>query len=194
LLVKVKLGESERKFTWISKSAYNKTETIAEFTMPFTWKIHMEWDCYATTSWKDVKIAMTVDWTNVWNFTKNIPNSSWSYTYSYTRDAFAPAWSSVGLYIRSNWSFTAWIQNTNVDLVKYSSSINPINWKVSKLLNIWDLWVINIYWKSDDWKYYWWIITWTTDTVETGEITLWNAVGYLEVNYNWNIVKIPYYN
>lgn len=154
----------------------------------------MEWSCYATTSWKDVKIAMTVDWVNVWNFTKTIPNNQLSYTYSYTRDAFVPAWSSVGLYIRSNWSFTAWIQDTNVDLVKYSSSINPINWKVSNLINIWDLWVINIYWKSDDWKYYWWIITWTTDTVETGEITLWNAVGYLEVNYNWNIVKIPYYN
>jgi len=42
--------------------------------------------------------------------------------------------------------------------------------------------------------YIWGIVTDTATNVNTGEITLGNAVGFLEVNYNWQIVKVPYYS
>lgn len=59
---------------------------------------------------------------------------------------------------------------------------------------IWEFIVVHLYGNNDKGVYKGGIITGTTNSVTTGSITLWNAVGYLEVNYNWNIVKIPYYN
>jgi hypothetical protein len=31
-------------------------------------------------------------------------------------------------------------------------------------------------------------------TATTGEITPWNFTGYIKVRFNWEYIKIPYYN
>lgn len=57
---------------------------------------------------------------------------------------------------------------------------------------IWEQTSINIYWVHD-WIFRGWIIRQTTSTATTWAITLWNAVWFLEINFNWQIVKVPYY-
>ena len=39
----------------------------------------------------------------------------------------------------------------------------------------------------------WWLVVGQTNSVTTGSIALGNAVWYLVINYNWNLVKVPYY-
>lgn len=68
-----------------------------------------------------------------------------------------------------------------------------INW-IPKTINIIGTqWIIIIYGLNKD-GYYGGIITWTSEEAYTGAIAPWNFVGYLEVNYNGSIVKVPYYN
>lgn len=47
--------------------------------------------------------------------------------------------------------------------------------------------------KHTDGTYYWWYMVWKSTSATVGNVTLWNAVGYITVNLNGEIVKIPYY-
>ena len=74
-----------------------------------------------------------------------------------------------------------------IPVVKYY--LDPL-----ELKTLWELAKTFLYWiDPKDNIYKWGIILWNSSSATTGSITLWNAVGFLVVNYNWNLVKIPYY-
>ena len=73
-------------------------------------------------------------------------------------------------------------------------TINVIPLLPTEVVNIWEVEYATLYGNHTDGKYYWGLVVGTDTSATTGSITLGNAVGYLKVNYNWNIVKIPYYN
>jgi hypothetical protein len=59
---------------------------------------------------------------------------------------------------------------------------------------IWELEITTIYGKTPDNNYKGGIILGKTTTATTGEITLGNAVGFLSINIDGTLYKIPYYN
>ena len=73
------------------------------------------------------------------------------------------------------------------------ASVSMIPLTPKTIENIGDLIYLTLYGRDGE-KYYGGIITGTTNSVTTGGITPWNFVGYLEINYNGSIVKVPYYN
>ncbi len=72
------------------------------------------------------------------------------------------------------------------------SHLTP-SWYPDEVKNIWETTEVIIYGTNKDWVYIWGVIVWETTDIKTGSITLWNAVWFLEINYNWEIVKVPYY-
>lgn len=105
---------------------------------------------------------------------------------NYIANTIGNSWD-IFTYSRWNWTRSITVTKTPI-LHKKNVGLLPnlIKW-------IWELAVWTLYWMHKDNVFYWWIITWTTETVETGNITLWNAVGFLEINYNGQTVKVPYY-
>lgn len=94
---------------------------------------------------------------------------------------------------KNNYTIEAWIMKTTITLTptqiqtNYSCKIYPteIKW-------IWEKTSGVIYGNYND-NYIGGIIRNTTKTATAGSITLGNCVGFLELNYNGKIVKIPYY-
>jgi len=73
------------------------------------------------------------------------------------------------------------------------SHLTP-SWYPDEVKNIWETTEVIIYGTNKDWVYIWGVIVWETNDIKTWSITLWNAVWFLEINYNWEIVKVPYYS
>lgn len=68
----------------------------------------------------------------------------------------------------------------------------PIQLAPTVVKDIWIIWVWTSFWEVNN-EFKGWQFIWETTDVVTGSKALWNAVGYLVVNYNWNALKIPYY-
>lgn len=82
----------------------------------------------------------------------------------------------------------SWIENVVVKQIEgLKIQLRPYSIKP-----IWNIWVATSFWMIN-WLFKWGQFVGTNTSVTTGTITLWNAVGYLEVNYLWEIYKIPYY-
>jgi len=83
----------------------------------------------------------------------------------------------------------------NVNLTLYMSKNDAaLELTPRELKSLWNLATWTLYWRHTNHTYYWGIMLSKETTATTGSITLWNAVGYIKVNLNWEIVKIPYYN
>lgn len=68
----------------------------------------------------------------------------------------------------------------------------PIRLTPTMLKPIWQIAPATSFWEVN-WNFKGWQFIWETTDIITWDIALWNAVGYLVVNYNWNALKIPYY-
>lgn len=68
----------------------------------------------------------------------------------------------------------------------------PIRLTPTTIKEIWNIWTATAFWEVN-WNFKGWQFIWETTDIITWDIALWNAVGYLVVNYNWNALKIPYY-
>ena len=102
------------------------------------------------------------------------------------------AWD-VLYWIATHWSYWSW-SVTNMKLYSEKSPLESIPLRPSEIFSIWQMWYWTSYWTfSGDNKFYGWIMLWTNEKATTWNITLWNAVGYITVNLNGEIVKIPYY-
>lgn len=73
----------------------------------------------------------------------------------------------------------------------YKKNVIPIT--PSSITSIWNVWTWFIFWMQD-WVFKWWFMLSKETTATTWNVTLWNAVWYIKVNLNGEIVKIPYYN
>lgn len=73
----------------------------------------------------------------------------------------------------------------NVNIVWFAKENNVQIWKRLSMITFWEhsTWIKG-YLKEQT----------TSNTAETGYITLWNAVGFINYDLNGTIVKIPYYN
>jgi len=98
-------------------------------------------------------------------------------------------------FVNSNGSST-YVYITNVDINIYSYIIEPYwpNLKPSEVKGIWIEIYPTLYWNDSNWNYIWWIMVKKDTTATTGEITPWNFTGYIKVRFNWEYIKIPYYN
>ena len=64
----------------------------------------------------------------------------------------------------------------------------------TSLKDIWQTTTWTIYWKHIDNTYYWWIMIEKTEEAYTWNITPWNFAWYIVVNFNWELIRIPYYH
>ncbi len=61
--------------------------------------------------------------------------------------------------------------------------------------NIWSLNKFVLYWNNpNNNTFYGGLMIKKDTTATTGSITLWNAVWFIVVNFNWELLKIPYYS
>lgn len=87
------------------------------------------------------------------------------------------------------WSMAVRAATSNMLVI---TTWSDIELRPSIIREIWTVWVATSYGKVNG-VFKWGQFVGTTTSVTTGTIALWNAVGYLEVNYLWEIYKIPYY-
>lgn len=111
-----------------------------------------------------------------------------------TQDVYQ-TWQRIDLRTQSyNSSATITIKWLNMYVIpeNYTTNYDYIIYP-KDLKSLWELCIGTIYWIHNN-EFKGGIIRSTTNSITTWAISPWNFVWYLEVNYNWNIVKIPYYN
>lgn len=84
---------------------------------------------------------------------------------------------------------TVTLKATPTLIKPYKSVLRPFGLKT-----LWELGYGTLYGVHTDNVYYGGIMIEKDTTATTGNITLGNAVGYIKVNFNGEIIKIPYYN
>lgn len=196
LLVKSKASDVETLQTAITDESSITTHTVTQKTLSKAWHLNVKFDNFQHTN-----TSMAVTYLRL--YVDNVEVAEWMAWNSqslgsrdYTTPNAYPAWSVVKVCIERdsgggsspNWKVT------NLVLKRIWMTANYIEWEPKEVQPLWALWVANIYWMRSDWTYYWWIITWTSTEYTTGSISLWNAVWFIVMNYNWTVIKIPYYS
>lgn len=102
-------------------------------------------------------------------------------------------WDTVEFKILWNWGTTA-VSSFNADVSILKMSINPLSMNAKEVKYIWGQVICFLYWIDSDGVYKGGIMLDKDTTATTGSITLGNAVGYIKVNFNGEIIKIPYYS
>ena len=131
------------------------------------------------------------------------------YSYSYARvvfvsDGWANLWYSQNLSWSWEehlfWTFTTKDNTINLDYQRvdiknlkiYALDLNNVYLTPKDVKSLWETTIALLYWNYN-WEFNWWIFLWKSSTATTWSITLWNAVWYITVNFNGEIIKIPYY-
>lgn len=118
---------------------------------------------------------------------------SWSGDANFTATFTVMKWDVV----KVAWQrYNYWSWNVHDIYVTYTYatvSDNVIKAYPRDVYPIWQLWFATLYWKHNNGLYYWWLIVGKATSATTWSVTLWNAVWYLLMDLNWQIVKIPYY-
>lgn len=72
---------------------------------------------------------------------------------------------------------------------------NPIvRWLPNEVVSIWEKWAFTLYWEHINDTFYGGVMQEKSTEATTWSITLWNAVWFITVVFNGEIIKIPYYN
>lgn len=176
--------ESQSVWTGSSWTTYDLT-TISAWTYLFSMKVHCTW------------------WNLWWYLYKWSATSTNQILYVYRSGAWYNSWEKIDTLTASTtiklkwetWNTGGYLEDITISkivaVIPRTSNIGAIPREIEEL---WDLWTWTLYWNHIDWSYHGWIITWTTESATTWSVSLWNAVWYLEINYNWQIVKVPYYS
>lgn len=87
---------------------------------------------------------------------------------------------------------------TKCEIYKLKAIVPPtpssiVFWYPNNVKTLWALATSTIYGKTQN-NYIWGIALDKSTTATTGSIALGNAVGYITINFNGEIIKIPYYN
>lgn len=114
----------------------------------------------------------------------------WPYEMYFTSDfKESDMWDT--LLVKLEASNSAHFYNTTINIKWEWFSKLPIY--ISEVKGIGEFITGKIYWKIDK-EYIGWIMLKKDTTATTWNISLWNAVGYITINFNWEVLKIPYYN
>ena len=182
---------------WAGEDATSNTVKYIEFTAPIDWNyiltasISVDW---GNNSNRPYYINLYVWENRIYNTdgqitSKGVKNVSINQTF------YVKAWQVIKL------EYTWYARSGTVYARVYANSWNlsyniiksGITWDTKEIINLGGSYSLTIYW-MDDWVYKWWIMLEKSSSANTWEITLWNAVGYISVNFNGEIIKIPYYS
>ena len=163
-------------------------------TKTYTWLATASWtfsfvfDANGSTNWR---FQLHVNWTRV------------------VYDSFSPWYPETYTFSCYKWDIVVFgITGVNSDYVVSNKAFDvnqtkaylyaPVNGLVLQPRTVEDLWELamwTVYWRHpNDWVFYGGIMM-DKDTVALAwEITPWNFVWYIRVNFNWEVIKIPYYS
>lgn len=177
----------------IQQGPYNEG-TYLEYTATKTWEYSIDVSAYINSS-----LASSAYVRVYVSDVKKIEQHIQVYTATnYTFKVNANAWENIKITIQQGStgnSYKICINNAYIRLYLVSyKTVWPYLYPY-KLSNIGTSNQATLYGIAPNNKVYiWGIVTGTSTEVITWEITPGNFVGYLEVNYNGTIVKVPYYN
>lgn len=173
--------------------SYTSSAT-ATATMPSDWFIAIDFEYY--WEWSGYRSNGTIQ------FYKSSPQvnlilikwvaSTHSFMH-YVSDIIYPSWTVININVSGGSSdYMVYAKNIKIRVAKTRLPV-VVSGNPTEVKSIWNMWYIIIYWKI--WNSYKGGIMIDKDTsATTWAITLWDAVGYIKVNLNGEIVKIPYYN
>ena len=158
------------------------------FTSDVTWTITFRYDVARGSEWSQYAPQITINKNGIEVYKLNWDGNTWPKMFELevntgdvidmkTERSYEPASQTVVRQIKNMTVVTSW---------------SDIELRPSIIREIWTVWVATSYGKVNG-VFKWGQFVGTTTSVTTGTIALWNAVGYLEVNYLWEIYKIPYY-
>lgn len=173
-------------------------ELITQATLPKKWKVIFR-----------VKAWPYYDWWNIFlNIYRWASVSTDKVEYSFNTSPYVVKEQEYKTDNRSAWDIfsiyggAGWSQTTNrmkfyrayIDLVLCEFQATN-DWFIRPILlkDLWQTTTWTIYWKHIDNTYYWWIMIEKSETATTWSITPWNFQWYITTNFNWEIIKIPYY-
>lgn len=197
------------------KVRFNAWDTVVTWQTGSTWNLaagSATWTNATTLDVSDINrnnANITINFT--WNSTGSRTYMYWGFSYNGSSDIVAKVdnpqnFSSISLpnetqtitlkWCNENSKYATTITYNDPYIVLNSGSaskyisvtvskLSKIKWYAENIRSIWDLWKITIFWVKDN-EFYLWE---TTNTVVTGDVTLWNAVGFIKI---WDY-KIPYY-
>lgn len=182
----VTLYSTTTQVSWNSSSPTTLYEwTIAaDSYLTYNWEIKSQWannyNVYA-------KLKLFVNGVEQTDYTWSTSSTSWQTKSTVT--GVLTQGSNIKVTISSDRSEMGYINNFYLKQ-HYINGVVGFTPKEKKSIWVFLTWII--FWKEDK-HFKGGIITWESTSVITGAITLWNAVGFLEVNNNGKVVKIPYF-
>lgn len=184
---------TEKTYTNVSDYAL-----ILQATLPKRWKVIIRVKAWPYYDWWNI-VLNAYEWTKYTDPLLMAFNTS-PYVVKeqeYKTTDNKNSWTVISLYGGAGWS-----QTTNrmkfyrayIDLVLCEfKATNDWFIRPTLLKDLWQTTTWTIYWKHIDNTYYWWIMIEKSETATTWSITPWNFQWYITTNFNWEIIKIPYY-
>ena len=174
----------ERVLSNKSGSAWSSTEvSLGSFIMPSTSEVVVTFN---TSYSNNGVIYPYVNWTKktgysyYWN-TNNQTRTLWPYN------------KGDSIEIKMIWDGTTAINGFNADVYIYKMRIPVLKITPYDIKALWAVAICFLYWIDSDGVYKGGLMVEKSTTHTTGSISLWNAVGFISINFNWEILKIPYY-
>lgn len=173
--------------------ASSGTGTLYEITTTKEWKIHLIFSIAATTTGSSNGGTFYIykGSTELYNEYKD--NSTFTQI-NYTSTNSYPAGTTI--YIKCSRTFTSVtmkLKGIFAETIPENLTEDKVVIYPKELKALWELSAGTIYGNHTDNTYKWGIIIGKSTAANTGYVTLGNAVGFITVNYNGEIIKIPYY-
>lgn len=167
-------GSINNVFTWVATTSWS-------FTFNYTTSGSTTWYLFVHVNWEQAfKQFVAEDWGGTATFT--------CFKGDKVVVSIGDKWSSGG----TVYMYGTDVTQTKVYLLTPSTALAI---KPQSVEELWELGVGTLYGRHpNDWVYYGGIMTEKSTDATTGNIAPWNFVGYITVNLNGEIVKIPYYN
>lgn len=167
------------------KSGANGT-VLATYNVPYDWKAKIYGDVYVLNQ---ASIYVKLNGTNIEQWW----NSGYSGRIQRTTTINSvKAWDVITIVVDSLGSqYEATHYSSTFEMAPVSKGLKVMPKSVKEIGDLGDN---TLFWKHIDNKFYGWIMLGKVNSATTGSVTLWNAVWFIEVNFNWELLKIPYYS
>ena len=198
MLVKTKERVDSQIYTqsWSSYTVSTAWINLTTFTANSSWKLIIttelcvEYNSKSGEVWLDLSVNGTV----VKSVAEDYRRAYYPNRYSNSMEYYVNEGDSCKLILRTtNSSNGAYAQNTKVVQEIYNFDIVHHNLTPTEIKEIWELLTCGLYWVFNN-QYNGGIMLEKSNSATTWNITLWNAQWYIKVLFNWEYIKIPYYN
>lgn len=163
---------------------------ILSYTIPISWKIKVSYQIKAWSSSYGMSCVVNISWTDKYSDAM-ITSTTYSLK-THTDDTIYSAWTQVIIQLKSGYqNASAYIKDISIETYNDLKPFFPV--EPLELKTIWKNIRIYTFWNKD-WTFKRWAMIDKDTSATTWEITLWNAVWYIKVRYDWEYIKIPYYS